>query len=86
MQGFDGPVIDDFYLAAISSECAHFSFINIAGLFLGDVEEVENAIMTHDCESSIAFVKCDCLESLLNFYLCQAQVTVEILAHHFQKG
>ncbi len=42
--------------------------------------------MTHDCESSIALVKCDCLESLLHFYLCQTQVTVEVLAHHFQEG
>ncbi len=41
--------------------------------------------MTHDCESSVALVKCDCLESLLHFYLGQTQVTVEILAHHFQE-
>ncbi len=70
---------------SICSESAHLSLINIAGLFLGNVEEVEDAIMTHDCESSVALVKCDCLESLLHFYLGQTQVTVEILAHHFQE-
>ena len=67
------------------SESAHLSSVNIPSLFLWDIEVVQYAIVGHDSESPIALIKGNCLESLLNFALGEAQVTVKVLAHHLQE-
>ncbi len=68
------------------SERAHLCLTNVPCLFLRDVKVVEHPIMAHHCQSTVSLIESNSLESLLHFDLSQAQITVEILAHHFQEG
>ena len=72
-------------LYMIKSEGAHLSFIDVSGLFLWNIKVVKHPIMAHDSESSVPFIKFYCLEPFLNFDLGQTQITIEVLAHHFQE-
>ena len=65
------------------SEGANFSLGNIPNLLLRDVEKVEDAVVAHHCYAPILLVEGDRLYPLVYLYLGQAQVAIEVLAHHF---
>ena len=68
-----------------ASKGAHFGLRDVSSLLLRDVEKVEDAVVAHHRESAVPLVKGNRLELLLDLDLGEAQVAIEVLAHHFEE-
>ena len=67
----------------IISESAYFSMRDVAHLLLRYIKEIQYAVVAHNSQPAIPLIKCNCLDSFIDFDLCKAELTVEVLADHF---
>lgn len=58
---------------------------DIAHLLGWNIKEVKHTIVAHYSQPTIPLIERDSLDSLIDFDLCKAELTVEILADHFEE-
>jgi len=78
--------IDPFPIFNLNSIESTFGFFDISLLLLGNVDEVDGSVVSHNGQPIIFRVESDGLVLLVHLDFRQAQVAVPIFVKHFHEG